>query len=562
MSLSLKAGTRPPWVGLGAAVWVEIASGNPYNFPLFSHSLKSVLRINQHQLTMLGVAIDIGENFGILPGVICNKFPPWVVLLIGSLACLVGYGVIWLSLSRTVENLPYWLIWLSLCIASNSSTWFNTAVLVTNMRNFPTNRGMVAGILKSYGGISAAVFTEVYSTLLRHSSTNLLLFLSIGIPLLCISMMYFVRPCVPGSIETSAEYSHFTFIQATSFALGLYVLSTTIMNDLFPFSPQLLYSIVVVMVLLLLAPLIIPVKMTIYRIKTVKPTPQEPQVISEEEISEPLLTKSTSVGNLSERNDSAEVNFLLAEGEGAVKKMRRPRRGEDFNFSEALVKADFWLLFFAYFIGVGTGVTVLNNLAQIGIAIGVHDTTILLSIFSFGNFIGRLGGGAVSEHYVREKLMPRTIWMTFSHLIMIISYLLFASASTSVLYAATATLGVCYGVQFTIMVPTVSELFGLKHFGLFYNFMLLGNPIGAFLFSGVLAGYIYDNEAAKQHGWSLVGSSITCLGPSCFRLTFQILAAVSALGVIMSIILTTRIRPVYQALYAGTSFRSSPSTSH
>lgn len=60
--------------------------------------------------------------------------------------------------------------------------------------------------------------------------------------------------------------------------------------------------------------------------------------------------------------------MLLALGVGAVSRKRRPRRGDDFEFHEALVKADFWLLFFAYFIGVGSGVTVLNNLAQIASA--------------------------------------------------------------------------------------------------------------------------------------------------------------------------------------------------
>lgn len=108
--VNIKGGTRPPWVGLGAAVWLQIASGNAYNFPLYSHSLKSVLGFNQQQLTMLGVANDIGENVGLIPGLVCNKFPPWVVLLIGSFACFFGYGVLWLALSQTVQNLPYWLV--------------------------------------------------------------------------------------------------------------------------------------------------------------------------------------------------------------------------------------------------------------------------------------------------------------------------------------------------------------------------------------------------------------------------------------------------------------------
>ena len=110
---NLKAGTRPPWLGLGAAVWVQIASGIAYNFPIYSHSLKSVLGFNQHQLTMLCVANDIGENVGLLPGIACNKFSPWIVLLIGAFAYFLGYGVLWLAVSRTVLYMPYWLVSLS-----------------------------------------------------------------------------------------------------------------------------------------------------------------------------------------------------------------------------------------------------------------------------------------------------------------------------------------------------------------------------------------------------------------------------------------------------------------
>lgn len=117
-----------------------------------------------------------------------------------------------------------------------------------------------------------------------------------------------------------------------------------------------------------------------------------------------MLISSSSTAYLvsfHEYEDASDVETLIAEGEGAVRKKWRPNRGDDFMFSEALIKADFWLLWFSYFLGVGSGVTVLNNLAQIGVALGLGDTTILLSVFSFCDFIGRLGAGAVSEHFVR-----------------------------------------------------------------------------------------------------------------------------------------------------------------
>ncbi|KAK1276912.1 hypothetical protein QJS04_geneDACA003748 [Acorus gramineus] len=109
-AVAVKAGSRPPWVGLAAAVWVQVAGGSGYNFPLYSHALKSVLGYNQQQVTMLGVANDVGENFGLIPGVICNRLPPWVLLLIGSVSCFLGYGVLWLAVSGTVQSPPLWLV--------------------------------------------------------------------------------------------------------------------------------------------------------------------------------------------------------------------------------------------------------------------------------------------------------------------------------------------------------------------------------------------------------------------------------------------------------------------
>lgn len=136
---------------------------------------------------------------------------------------------------------------------------------------------------------------------------------------------------------------------------------------------------------------------------------------------------------------------------------------------------------------------------------------------------------------------------------MVVVFILFALALDGILFIATAVIGVCYGILYSVVVPTASELFGLKHFGIIYAFMSLGNPIGALLFSGLLAGYLYDAEATKQ------GSS-TCAGPDCFKVTFLVLASICGLGTILSIILTVRLQPVYQMLYAGGSFRTPQSS--
>jgi len=281
------------------------------------------------------------------------------------------------------------------------------------MRNFPISRGTVAGILKGYGGISAAVFTEIFRAILHNSSSNFLLFLAVGIPVLCFTVMFLVRPCTPVTGESSSEKWHFLFIQGSSVALGVYLLVTTTLDYILHINSTVSYVLVALMILLLMAPLAIPIKMTLFPQKITESEENEQSVGSsdcliqegKEEKTKPLLQSSsdTALGSSCDTDGSSDVDLLLAEGEGAVvpSKKRRPRRGEDFTFFEALVKADFWLLFFVYFVGVGTGVTVINNLAQVGAAQGVEDITILLSVFSFFNFVGRLGGGVVSEHFVR-----------------------------------------------------------------------------------------------------------------------------------------------------------------
>jgi len=185
--------------------------------------------------------------------------------------------------------------------------------------------------------------------------------------------------------DDPAEPYHFLFVQVSSVIMGVYLLVSTILGNVYPFSDAVSYALVAVMFLLLMAPLTVPLKMTLFPRNGIK--------------SEQHVGSSSSAGALGSLNDqynSPEVSELLALGEGTVKqKKRRPKRGEDFTFTEAIVEADFWLLILVYFVGVGTGVTVLNNLAQIGIARGEEDTATLLSIFSFCNFLG----GLVEELY-------------------------------------------------------------------------------------------------------------------------------------------------------------------
>ena len=158
----------------------------------------------------------------------------------------------------------------------------------------------------------------------------------------------------------------------------------------------------------------------------------------------------------------------------------------------------------------------------------------------------------------RSDAIPRTLWLGVAQIVLIFVHLMFASALPGTLYVGSVLLGLCYGVHFSIMVPTASELFGLKHFGMIYNFLTMANPLGSLLFSGVIAGYLYDREATKDSGsgtvtWGrynhMLYKDTVCRGAHCFRLTFYVMACVCIVGVVLTCVLTFRIRRVYAALY-------------
>ena len=61
----------------------------------------------------------------------------------------------------------------------------------------------------------------------------------------------------------------------------------------------------------------------------------------------------------------ARLFQAAANGAVKVKRKRHPHRGEDFTLMQALIKADFWLMFFSLLLGSGFGLTMIDNLGMI-----------------------------------------------------------------------------------------------------------------------------------------------------------------------------------------------------
>ncbi|ERN09845.1 hypothetical protein AMTR_s00013p00061170 [Amborella trichopoda] len=177
-------------------------------------------------------------------------------------------------------------------------------------------------------------------------------------------------------------------------------------------------------------------------------------------------------------------------------------------------------------------------------------------------------------HHLRNNVLllshyayPRPFTIAIAQLVMAIGHFLLAMAWPGVIYVGTLLIGLGYGAHWAVIPATASELFGLKNFGILYNFISLANPAGSLVFSGVIASTIYDYEAEKQAQvyhpktsflgviWSMLSrplsteETLQCDGAVCFFLILMIMSGLCILAAVLSMIVVYRTKVVYANLY-------------
>ena len=282
---------------------------------------------------------------------------------------------------------------------------------------------------------------------------------------------------------------------------------------------------------------------------------------SETSSSESSSTFYSANSNLT-RVDSFQRNF--------------PARGEDHSVWQALHNGDFWLLVAIAGIGLGSGLTAMDNVGQVGVSLGYSESTInsFVSLTSIWNFLGRLGAGALSESCLHQFGTPRPKFIIVALVALAIGHTIMALAFPGAVYIGSVMIGLSFGAHWSLIPAATSELFGLKNFGTLLNAVTMASPVGSYILSVRLAGYIYDTEAQKQNprklnfglqgllhrsrGWmsTLSGNVLapahennneflTCKGVVCFRLTFFVMAGICVVGCCLSALLLARTRKYY-----------------
>ncbi|KAB2064708.1 hypothetical protein ES319_A09G039900v1 [Gossypium barbadense] len=575
------------WLVFVAAMWMQSCTGPGYIFGSISPVMKSSLNYNQRQLSKLGVAKDLGGSVGFIAGSLSEILPLWGVLLVGALQNLIGYSSLWLIVTGKVPVFQLWAMCVLIFVGNNGETYFNTAALVSCVQNFPKSRGPVVGILKGFAALSGAILTQIYTMINFPDQASLIFMVAVGPTMVVFALMFIIRPVGGHKEVRPSDGLSFTVVYSVCLLLAAYLMAIMLLEDLVSVS----HNLITVFTLILFVPLFIPIVLSFceeYRDpaeEVLLPKPyqhdagnpeqdtREHEVVSSEFKDENLEeVDSLVVPEGQKRIAQLQAKLFQAATVGAVRVKNRkgPHRGEDFTLMQALTKADFWLIMFSLLLGSGSGLTVIDNLGQMSQSLGYDNTHIFVSMICIWNFIGRVGGGYISEIIVRDHAYPRPIVIAVAQLVMAVGHVFFAMGWPGAMYIGTLLIGLCYGAHWAIMPATVSELFGLKKFGAFYNFLNLANPAGTLVFSGVIASRIYDREAekqARQHriqshisgsifsGMLAADESLNCEGSLCFFLSSMIMSGFCIIAVVLSMILVYRTKTVYAHLYGKSCIR-------
>ncbi|MCO5552514.1 hypothetical protein L7F22_006026 [Adiantum nelumboides] len=528
----LPAVLRSPWMVIAVGVWVQCFTGGSYDFSIYSQRIKDSLKLTQQALDSISVSKDIGANVGIISGFIYDSCPTWVVLACAAGLALVGNLMMWLSITLRVSTPPLWLACIYALLAANSQTFSNTAVIVTSVKIFPTFRGTVVGLMKGCLGIGGAILVQLYLAAFGNSQQTFPLMMGCLAPLFCVAAMFFIRPIRP--LVRAGEKRWLNIYSAVILTLAAYLLAIIVLETFVSLGRSWRITVSCGIIVILLCPFWVAVK--------AEQNGEESSMVGEGERADYVLL-------LEELKGGAEAH-TSSDNLSNVEEPHKPKRGDDTSLLQAMRSPDFWLLFVASACGMGSGLTVINNMSQLGSSLGytASEISTFVSLWSIWNFLGRFGAGHISELFFHSKGLPRPLFIVITLGAMALGHLVIALAFSNALYIGPVLVGTCYGAQWSLMPTTASEIFGLRSFGAIFNTIAIASPLSSYILSVKVTGYLYDLEAEKEaQGW--LSETSSCSGAHCFRLSFFIMAGVCTVGACVNVFLYLRTRQFYRSLW-------------
>ncbi|XP_052177106.1 uncharacterized protein LOC127791344 [Diospyros lotus] len=522
-----------------ASLLIMSVAGATYTVLLNSSHVKSSLGYDQTTLTLLSFFKDVGSNVGLLSGLIHKVTRPWVLLLIGAAMNFSGYFMIWLAITGKLAKPSVWQMCLYICVGATSHSFFNNGAFVTCVENFPEGRGIVLDLLKGFVEIGSAILTQLYHAIYGDNSKSLILLIAWLPAALPFIFLWTIRnmKTVPRTNEVMVFYN----LRYISVGLAGFLMFRIIVQNRTSFSRFEYGASFGVVLVLLFTPLLFVMQEQPKAWKANKQvldgsSSQIPEGIENPPPPPPVEPEGSNrpAGDLksSKKTDSCRNNAFLPQD-----------RGEDYTILQALFRIHMIILFVATTCGVGGTLTAIDNLGQIGLALGypASTATTFISLMSIWKYLGRVVSGFASETFLSKYKFPRPLMFSLVLLLSCFGHLLIAFGVPNSLYVASVIIGFSFGAQWQLLFAIISEIFDLKYHSTLYYFGALASLVGMYILNVKVAGRLYDQEALKQMDAKglkrLTGEELTCTGVECYKKAFIVITAATLFGCVVSLVL-------------------------
>jgi len=153
------------WKAIAAGLYLEFLAGLIYAFPVYSGQLKQVLELTQTELSWCSTFGTMGGNLGIVAGISYDRYGPKATAQMGAIIAAVGFLGIYLT---TTGALPFGVYAASFFyfVAYQGLTWMDTSTVGVQVTNFPKDKGLSVGLVKTQFGLASSAVNRLIPRIL------------------------------------------------------------------------------------------------------------------------------------------------------------------------------------------------------------------------------------------------------------------------------------------------------------------------------------------------------------------------------------------------------------
>lgn len=504
---------------LTVGIWCAVLVGVTYAFGIFSNRMKTEFGLNQEDITTIST-VGMSFSFFCFPaGVVFDKWGPHVVNTIATTLMALGFvgnGLIFLKV------IPGTTVSLSVCAMLTFSTagWFDVGTLMTNLFNFPYNRGQIVILQKTFMGLGSAVFSVAYSAFFAGNYAGYSFFVAAVVTILGAIGALVIRLPSEAAVKGEIPGLDLQHLDGRRFVLGtvllvcnmILLLSVCVATALVDISSSGHVALGVVAMLLVASFIFVTV------------LPQRDDAGLRRNL---LAAENGDAPGPSPLQVPQSAQPAVNEYEAALELLPSS------TFLQSLRTVRLWLLWFISFSVWGANVVIVLNLSQIYRAANENrydDRTnaMYVALTGISSALGRVSVG-VAEQVIRKRLGVThiTCLLPLPGLLTIVSTsgFLYMPASGIVFPFVTSTFA--YGMSWAVTVLMMKVMYPTD-VGKHYNFLFSGGLAALLIFNRGMFGTLFVREGQRQ------GLDHECAGRVCYSATFQALTGLNCVAFLVA----------------------------